>query len=35
MFSSEEIEKLLEETDPDDQHMPASARSVLLFFFAK
>ncbi len=32
VFSSEEIEKLLEETDPDDQHMPASARWVLLFF---
>ena len=28
-LTSEEIEKLLEDTDPDDTHMPPSAR---LFF---
>ena len=27
-LTSEEIEKLLEETDPDDKHMPPSARFV-------
>ena len=28
-LTSEEIEKLLEDTDPDDKHMPPSARSVI------
>ena len=28
-LTSEEIEKLLEDTDPDDKHMPPSARLVI------